>query len=158
MKEKLCYVTTNFEEESKKGSLLETEYELPDGNIITIGSEKFRTTEVFFHPNLIGMEVGGIHEHIATSIRKCDVDIRKEMYSNIVLSGGSTLFNGIAERLSNELQEISPSMKNRIIALPDRKYQAWVGGSIFASLSTYNKMCIRKEEYDETGPNIVHRK
>ncbi|EFC47817.1 predicted protein, partial [Naegleria gruberi] len=140
-------------------TISEISYELPDGNIIALGSERYKTSEILFQPNLIGMEVGGIHENIFTSIRKSDLDIRKELYSNIILSGGSTLFNGIVERLDNELRELSHSSMNiRIIAPPDRKYTAWLGGSIFSQLSTFPSMRITLEEYEESGFNIIHRK
>ncbi len=69
-------------------------YELPDGNIITIGNERFRTPEVLFQPSFIGKEAAGIHDTMFQTIMKCDVDIRKDLYSNIVLSGGTTMFNG----------------------------------------------------------------
>ncbi|EFC49554.1 hypothetical protein NAEGRDRAFT_29917 [Naegleria gruberi] len=155
MKEKTGYVASNFVEETAKESL----YELPDGNVISLGRERFKTTEILFQPNLIGMEVAGIHENIFTSIRKSDLDIRKELYSNIVLSGGSTLFNGIVERLNNELREISPStMKIRITAPPERKYSTWIGGSIFSQLPTFQSTCITAQEYADVGSAIVHRK
>jgi len=93
------------------------------------------------------------------SIMKCDVDIRKDMYSNIVLSGGSTMFPGIADRMQKEIVNLAPgTMKVKIIAPPERKYSVWIGGSILASLSTFQQMWMSKEEYDESGPSIVHRK
>ena len=90
---------------------------------------------------------------------KCDVDIRKDLYSNIVLSGGTTMFPGIAERLTKELTALAPAaMKIKVVAPPERKYSVWIGGSILASLSTFQQMWISKAEYDESGPSIVHRK
>ncbi len=76
-----------------------------------------------------------------------------------MLSGGNTMFPGIAERMTKELVALAPStMKIQILAPPERKYSAWIGGSILASLSTFQQMWISKAEYDETGPSIVHRK
>ena len=93
------------------------------------------------------------------SIMKCDVDIRKDLYANVVLSGGTTMYAGIADRLSKELTALAPaSMKVKIIAPPERKYSVWIGGSILSSLSTFQSMWISKQEYDESGPSIVHRK
>ena len=92
-------------------------------------------------------------------ITKCDVHIRKELYANVVVSGGSTMFAGFADRLSKELTALAPaSMKVKIIAPPERKYSVWIGGSILSSLSTFQQMWISKQEYDESGPSIVHRK
>ena len=114
---------------------------MPDGQVITIGSERFRCPEVLFQPSLVGMESPGIHEATYKSIMKCDVDIRKDLYGNVVLSGGSTMFPGIADRMSKEITSLAPSsMKVKVIAPPERKYSVWIGGSILASLSTFQQV------------------
>jgi len=162
VKEKLCYVALDFDTEMKSSSEAsdkEKTYELPDGNIITVGSERFRCPEVLFQPSLVGKEASGIHDTSFQSIMKCDVDIRKDLYSNVVLSGGTTMFTGIGERMTKELTSLAPStMKIKVVAPPERKYSVWIGGSILSSLSTFQQMWISKSEYDESGPTIVHRK
>nr|XP_060621199.1 actin, alpha skeletal muscle B isoform X8 [Anolis sagrei ordinatus] len=106
-----------------------------------------------------GMESAGVHEATYNSIMKCDIDIRKDLYANNVLSGGTTMYPGIADRMQKEITALAPStMKIKIIAPPERKYSVWIGGSILASLSTFQQMWISKDEYEEAGPSIVHRK
>jgi actin beta/gamma 1 len=159
IKEKLCFVALNYEEALKGTETFEKPYELPDGQVITVGKERFRAPEALFKPSLTGREAEGIHMTTFNSIGKCDVDIRRDLYGNIVLSGGTTMYEGLPERMNKELVALAPSsMKVKIVAPPERKYSVWIGGSILSSLSTFQLMWITKSEYDESGPSIVHRK
>ncbi|XP_075989574.1 actin-related protein 1 [Anticarsia gemmatalis] len=158
IKERACYLSPNpLKEES-----LETEraqYTLPDGTQLEIGPARFRAPEVLFRPDLIGEECEGLHEVLMFAIQKSDMDLRKVLYQNIVLSGGSTLFRGFGDRLLAEIRRLAPKdMKIRISAPQERLYSTWIGGSILASLDTFRKMWVSKREYDEEGHRAVHRK
>jgi actin len=162
IKEKLCFVALDYEasmKEAAESSTFEKNYELPDGRIVTIGNERFRTAEYLFQPSLNGKEFSGIDDTTYDSIMETDVDVRKDLYQNIILSGGTTMFEGIGERLYKEIQNKAPqTMKVKVIAQPDRKYSVWRGGSTLSSLSTFASMWVTKEEYEEVGASIVHRK
>ena len=118
-----------------------------------------RCPEALFKPSILDKSGPGIHESIFQTIVKCDLDTRRELYANIVLSGGGAAFPGMAGRLSNELRCLAPSsVRVNVIAPPEQRYAAWIGGSILASLSSFQHMWITKMDYEEVGPAIVHRK
>ncbi|KAL4579799.1 hypothetical protein LXL04_015965 [Taraxacum kok-saghyz] len=162
LKEKLTYVALDYEKEfktAKNSVVVEKNYELPDGQVITMGAERFRCPEVLFQPYIIGIEDAGIHEMTYDSIMKCDINLRSEMFGYIMLSGGSTLFPGISDRMTKEITALAPGgIKIKVVAPPERKYSVWIGGSIFASLNTFQQIWISQDEYNESGPSVVHKK
>ncbi|KAG7378731.1 Alpha-centractin [Phytophthora pseudosyringae] len=181
IKEKLCYVAFNPTKEeqleAEKSALAVKDmlsakskptttsgddtsaYYLPDGTLLNIGPEKFRAPEVLFRPEIIGSEARGVHECLVQAIMKSDMDLRKTLFSQIILSGGSTLFPGFGDRLLAEVRKKAPKdIKIRISAPPTRIYSTWIGGSILASLATFKNMWITKSEYEEYGASILHRK
>ncbi|XP_067826368.1 actin, cytoplasmic 1-like isoform X2 [Heptranchias perlo] len=106
-----------------------------------------------------GFECPGVHRLVFKSILKCDIDLRKYLHSNVLLSGGSTLFPGLDERLLKELQLLAPAgVPVKVIAPPERKYSVWIGASILTCLTSFQEMWITACEYLEMGSCVVHRK
>lgn len=161
IKEQLCYVALDFDQEMSLASTSATikrNFEMPDGNIISIGSERFRCPEALFKPNF-SLGFGGIHNLVYRTIMRCDDSIRPALFANVVVASGSTLFPGFVERLQKELTALAPSnMKVNIIAPPDRGTSAWYGGTMLASSDGFENRWIKTEEYYELGPSIVPRK
>uniref|UniRef100_A0A8R1U209 Uncharacterized protein n=1 Tax=Onchocerca volvulus TaxID=6282 RepID=A0A8R1U209_ONCVO len=158
IKEKMCYVATNAAKEESNESE-KAAYKLPDGSTLEIGQARFRAAEILFRPDIIGEEWPGIASALDLSIRRCEIDLRKNLYSNIVLSGGSTMFTGFGDRLLAETRRLAPKdVKIRISAPQERLYGTWIGGSILASLDTFKKMWVSKKEYEDEGKKVLHRK
>lgn len=165
IKEKCCFVSKDPVRDEKLYSSvyydkantdLFSTYRLPDGKELVLGAERFRAPEILFNPQIIGNESPGVHELVNLAIAKTDLDLRSVLYQNIILSGGTTLVKNFGDRLLNELNNSSPgTTKVKIYAPPERKYSTWIGGSILAGLSTFKKMWVTYEEYQE-DPNIVH--
>jgi len=160
IKERLGEVAYDFAEQMRKpSSHMEESYTLPDGQEIRLGAERFRCPEALFDPGLLGVEADGIHKMAHNSIVKCGVDVRKFLYSNILLAGGSTTFPGFTKRFTKSIEEVLPSTMNVTVNSPaDRIYSVFIGGSILASLSTFQQMWITRKEYDEVGSSVVSKK
>ena len=159
IKKKSCYVAQDFEEELK--SVERFYYTLPDGGQICLKDERIRCPEALFKPSMIYKEGKGIAQACCDSILKADLDLRKDFYNHIVLSGGSSMIKGLPERFTKEIKYLAPeSMKDevKVIASSERKFAVWIGGSILSSLPIFESMVITKEEYEEYGAAIIHRK
>lgn len=168
MKETMAYVAFDFERELQAArtanesstAALEKAYELPEGQLLIIGSERFECPEALFQPHLIGMSMPGIVDLLFHAIMKCDSDIRGDLFANVVLSGGSTLFPGFAERVASDLASLAPSSmsaKIDVIAPPGRVHGGWIGASLVASLPQLDQSWITRQAYEKEGPTIVHR-
>eukprot|EP00591_Stephanopyxis_turris_P000209 CAMPEP_0195520650 /NCGR_PEP_ID=MMETSP0794_2-20130614/17378_1 /TAXON_ID=515487 /ORGANISM="Stephanopyxis turris, Strain CCMP 815" /LENGTH=381 /DNA_ID=CAMNT_0040650061 /DNA_START=153 /DNA_END=1298 /DNA_ORIENTATION=+ len=161
IKEHACYVAFNphKEEEGEGGGESAANYQLPDGQVVTLGTERFRAPEVLFRPELIGSEEAGVADMLVNSVMKSDLDLRATLFDQVVLSGGSTLFSGFGDRFLHEVRQRAPGhTRIRISAPPERIHSTWVGGSILASLSTFKNMWVSLEDYEEYGSSLLHRK
>ncbi|KAF0973270.1 hypothetical protein FDP41_008477 [Naegleria fowleri] len=159
----LMYVAQNYEKEmleEEKGLCESKNFKLPDGSLVSMSAERFMAPEILFKPHLIGLEYMGVHECVINSINSSDLDIRKDLYSNLYFAGGSTLFEGFCQRMLSELKRLAPKdvPSLRISAPNERAYTTWLGGSILASLPSFNDMWITKNEYEEHGASIVSKK
>lgn len=137
---------------NQKGS-----YELPDGQKVYVSHLRYNVPETLFQPSIAGMEANGIHHLVYNSIMRSDIDVRKDLFGSVILGGGSLRFPGMEIRLRNELTKLAPSVM-KVKVLPVAPYSEWIGGSILASLSTFQKMVMTSSEWEEVGDRLVHRK
>ena len=162
-------------DEAANANIPTISYELPDGKTLEIGTERFNLPEVLFKPELANRYsdapavksltegiVQGIPGMIIETIEKCDVDIRRELLNGVVMTGGSSLLRNMRERLDRELVELAPqSMRLRVHApnsSMERRCSVWIGGSILASLGSFQQMWLSNAVYVEHGATLVHRK
>ncbi|KAL6973551.1 Actin-related protein 4 [Sarracenia purpurea var. burkii] len=174
IKECVCRAPDTPYDESAYSNIPMTPYELPDGQTIEIGADRFKIPDVLFNPSLVktipGMEsyaeiassVRGLPQMVIESISKCDVDIRRELFSSILLSGGTASMQQLKERLEKDLLEESPqAARVKVLAsgnATERRFSVWIGGSILASLGSFQQMWFSKSEYEEHGASYIQRK
>ncbi|CAG9464561.1 unnamed protein product [Pedinophyceae sp. YPF-701] len=163
VKEHVAYVADDFEEESGKEfeerALLNLEHE--EDGIIKYGPECFRAPEILFDPSLAGLDARGVHELVFEAIRKCPAERRAELYSAILLTGGTTLLKNFPERLQMEVRNLAPEGSAEdvaVVAPDDRQHSAWVGGSVLCGLGSVASAWLTKEEYDADGEAAVEQK
>eukprot|EP00354_Favella_ehrenbergii_P006515 CAMPEP_0170465762 /NCGR_PEP_ID=MMETSP0123-20130129/9981_1 /TAXON_ID=182087 /ORGANISM="Favella ehrenbergii, Strain Fehren 1" /LENGTH=372 /DNA_ID=CAMNT_0010731733 /DNA_START=66 /DNA_END=1180 /DNA_ORIENTATION=- len=156
IKEKLCFVAQDYDSEhaaATSSSALDETYSLPDKSVIPIkGTIRLQTAELLFKPELNGKSCKSMPQLAWASVSASDVDVRRDLLKNVILSGGSTMYEGLSDRLKTEVANLAPAgAEVRIIATADRKYAVWKGASTLASLSTFSASWISKEEYEEHG-------
>lgn len=162
IKETKCYVAQDYEQELKAfsdGTAEASTFELPDGTQVDLGSVQIECPEALFSPYMLGCEFEGIQHSVIECVKKCDMSIRKELYKNILLAGGSTMFKGFSARLKKEVSALTPaSVEVNVLAPNERLYSSWIGASILTGLSSFSKFWISKQEYEEHGKKILDQK
>lgn len=163
MKEKHAFVAQNYAEEKEaatKSAEHDVQYTLPDKRVMTLpATVRMGCPELLFDPTLNGLNCMSLPDLAWSSVQKADIDVRKELCKNIIMSGGSTMYEGIADRLKQELVNRAPAgAEIRIVASADRKYAVWKGGSTLASLSTFHSSWVTAEDYQEHGAAVIHRR
>lgn len=154
-KEKNCLVAYDYEKEMANLESLKD-----DDKKISFDKDKMMAPELLFKPNLNGYKFEGIDQQIVKSIMECDQSLHNIMFSNVVLSGGNSLLNGLSNRLRKELALLTKKSSDSINIIEEQNRQsgAWIGGSILASNEKFKKMLIYKDEYCEVGNTIVNQK
>ncbi|CAD7951539.1 unnamed protein product [Amoebophrya sp. A120] len=162
IKEECCYVALDLQQEKAKAATdgsVEMEFVMPDGNTVTLNEERFMTPEPLFQPMLIGREALPLPDQIAKCIKLLDIDLRKDMYRNIVLSGGTTLFPNLPNRLQSELVKLTAGLSKcepRVLLPDERRYVVWKGAAVLAGMPNFTKMCVWPNEYEDHGSGVVH--
>ena len=160
IKETLCYVAFDYDAELKKLDECKVEYPLPDGNVITIDSERFKTPEIMFNPQQIGLEENGVHNLVYDGVMQCDIDLRKDLMKNIVICGGNLMYDGIGKRLKKEVSKLAENTLNckvNVIESSHRKYSQLIGGSVLTAMPSFEEKWITKEDYEEYGAQILYQ-
>jgi actin-related protein len=163
IKEELCFVASKYDEEltqAKNSSETDKQYTLPDKSVIDIkGDVRMKCPELLFKPELNGKTCKSMHALAWQSVSNSDIDIRKDLCKNMILSGGTTMYQGLPDRLKDEVVGLAPAgAEIKVIASADRKFAVWKGASTFSSLSTFESQWITKQDYEEHGASIVARK
>ena len=159
IKEKFCW-TTNISDSIIKNTELEKEnHFLPDGNVIKLGVERIYPPEILFKPEIVGLEYPGFCEMINNSINNVDIELRKKLYENIILSGGNTSIKGLSNKIFSELnKDLNPNLKIKIHSPKNPHLLCWIGGNVISELEIFKKMWINKQEWEEKGDKILHEK
>ncbi|KAM9250471.1 LOW QUALITY PROTEIN: actin-like protein 7A [Cariama cristata] len=156
LKEKCCYTSLDLAQDlSLPIQKQQMDYKLPDGHLLTVGKERFLCAEALFKPALRGSQQRGLSQLTLTCLKKCDADVQKKMVENILLCQGSTM---MANHFQMELARMFPNDKLITVASPHRKFSVWIGGSILASLHSFQDLWVCRSEYKERGPSCIFKK
>lgn len=160
IREKHCFVSDNYEKNISKSQKNRPRYTLPDDNVLKLGHELFKATEVMFSPDKFGLEMNSVQDLVCQSVLKTGIEFKKYMFENIMLSGGNTLYPGFSERISKEITEKIGENEGIVVkvkAVSERKFSPWIGGSTLCGLNSFHQMWIPKNEYEENGSQVINR-
>ena len=136
---------------------LAASFELPDGSEAVLTSERFRCAEALFDPSLLGREEQGLAHCVRGAIDDAPVDLRRDLFAAVVLSGGASLMAGLGARLEADLADgVAAGVRVKVHATESPQLLAWQGGAQLASLPDFQAMWISRAEYEVTGAACVH--
>lgn len=162
IKEKSCYVAFDYSKElvsAVEKKSLNITHKLPDGQEVVVGTERFRCPEAIFSPKLFDLEMNGVERMIFNSISACDSALHRKLFSNILLSGGTTTIEGFTERIRKDLSAMDGiPIGMKIISPQEKIFSAWIGGTLVAAQSSFPQVCVTKEEFEEFGSEILREK
>ncbi|XP_067106099.1 actin-like protein 7A [Osmerus mordax] len=155
IKRKSCYVPVDTNTDRSPGQV---EYSLPDGTTLTLDEEKYLCPEALFQPSLLGSVEPGLPTLIMNSVNRCDIQLKSDILQNILVCGGSTMFRGFPERLQWEMDHLVPMSSATVVAVPERQNAVWLGGSILASLDSFQSLWVQRQDYEERGAFVIYQK
>jgi actin len=170
IKEQSGIVSLDFEKDMEEaaeqdeeggGDSHKQEVKLPDGTSFKVGKARFCCPELMFKPNIGDKSCRSVQDTVDQCIKLCPIDCRRTLLSNIVLSGGTTMFKNFDTRLRNEVMALVPQRGRddvRVIAMPERKYSVWMGAAIVSSLASFANEWVTKADWMEQGPQALHRR
>ncbi|GIX63458.1 actin, putative [Babesia caballi] len=155
------YVALDYEQElkalEKNPEQNARRYTLPDGSSISLGNASFQCPEMLLSPEVAGRNAPKMVDVVYHAIRNCEPDMHRALFSNIVLTGGSSLFSGLTERCEKDLRAaVNDNAPVKLAGtIKNRELTVWIGGSIVASLPSFQQMWVTKADYDESGPTVA---
>ncbi|ODV80162.1 Actin/actin-like protein [Suhomyces tanzawaensis NRRL Y-17324] len=180
IKQQFCYVCPDIVKEFRKFDQYPQEkfaqyvVEYADKsrtNVVDVGYERFLAPEIFFNPEIASSDyLTPLPTVVDQVIQSSPIDVRKKLYKNIVLSGGSTMFKDFGRRLQKDLKglvneriELSERLSGvkstgvdvQVISHKRQRNAVWFGGSLLAQTAEFKSYCYTKSDYDEYGPSIV---
>ena len=157
-KEQFCKVSQKPWNKNSNGIKVEEEVlRLPDGNIVVVGEEAYTSPELLFNPDLAKKKCSGLHELVYESVMRCDEKLRSRLLTNIMLTGGNSLLPGLSGRLQHELEKLLPKNTTvRVQAQEGRDHFTWNGGAHLCSLSSFQRLWLSKQDYQETGASNMN--
>lgn len=179
IKQEYCYVCPDIVKEfnkfdrdpSKFAQFVVENQEKTRRKVVDIGYERFLAPEIFFNPEIASSDfLTPLPTVVDQTIQACPIDVRKGLYNNIVLSGGSTMFKDFGRRLQRDLKSIvnnriaqsellsgtkSTGVDVSVISHRKQRNAVWFGGSLLAQTAEFKGYCHTKKDYEEYGPEIV---